>query len=115
MSVNWHQVGTDFHQKYEGTFCRFISPMSKHKEVFSINEIEVLQTTPPNLTLWNPKHGELYLKYTTEAELDFTYPDVGYFQHGKKAFRFTRNYERQWKKGICSATARILYPYNAIV
>lgn len=79
-----------------------------------VAEVSVSPKSPPDLTLYNDKAGEMYLTYNTEAELDFSFPAVGYFQMGKAAYRFQRNYERQWKKGICPATAVVTFPYNGI-
>lgn len=114
MAVNWQQVGDDFRQKYEGTFCRFVSPSSKRREVFTILQVDAHPSSPPDLTLYNSTHGHLYLKYDTEAELDFNYPDVGYFQFKNRALRFVKNYERQWRKGMCASTCRVLFPYDEL-
>lgn len=112
MSINWGQVGEDFRQKYEDTFCRYLSPLTKKNEVFYISSVEVFDDKPPVLILFNSKAGELYLNYDTEAELDFTFPETRYFQHGNKAFRFLRQHARQWKKGINNSTAKCIFPYN---
>jgi hypothetical protein len=114
MSVNWEQVGTDFKQKYEGCFCRYESPINAKKEVFQLIQVVVSGNKPPDLTLFNKRAGELFLTYSTEAELDFMFPEVGYFQHGKEALLFGKRYERQWKKGINEGTARIDFPYNDV-
>lgn len=111
MSVNWSQIGEDFSQKYESTFCRYISPIDKAKHIFQINHVEVSDEGPSEFVLFNKKHGELFLKYDTDTELDFEYPDVGYFQLGKQAHRFSRLFMRQWKKGICDSTAKMSFPY----
>lgn len=112
--LNWTQIGEDFRQKYEGTFCRFESPLTKEKEIFQIVQVVSYPTESPDLTLRNKRHGDIFLKYTTEAELDFSYPDIGYFQHRHLALRFLRQYERQWKKGICRTTTRVQCPMNEI-
>ncbi len=109
--INWVQIGEDFAQKYEGTFCRYVSPVTQIKEVFQILEIIAHADEPPSIVLFNKKHGEVYLNYTTEAELDFTFPNCGYFQHHDRALLFSRLFPRQWKKGICSATANVHLPY----
>lgn len=114
MAIDWYQLGADFQQKYEGTYCRYTSPLNKNKEVFLITLVEPSKVQAPVVSLYNEKYGELFLNYITEADLDFSFPEVGYFQNGKRALRFCRNYERQWKKGLCSATGRFIFPYDAI-
>ena len=114
MSINWQQHGQDFQQKYEGTYCRYTSPLNGKCEVFSLTSVEVHPASPPDLTLFSPKYGEIFLKYTTEAELDFTFPEIGYFSHEGKALRFMRNFERQWRKGICGGTSRVVFPYDQL-
>lgn len=109
--MDWKQMGDDFQQKYESTYCRYTSPVSGVKELFFITAVQPSNREAPSLILYNSKHGELYLKYDTEAELDFTFPDVGYFSHNGKAMLFSKLYQRQWKKGLCSATAMIIFPY----
>lgn len=113
--INWLQVGQDFQQKYEGTYCRYLSPITKQKEVFMLNMVEPLAKAPPDLTLYNDRCGELFLSYNTEAELDFSFPDIGYFQYGNRAVLFSRNYERQWKKGMCRNTVHLSFPYDDLL
>jgi hypothetical protein len=110
--VNWKQIGDDFEQKYVGCFCRYISPLSMATEVFRIMSVTSYGDAPPDLTLFNSRAGELYLSYTTEAELDFSFPSTGYFQKDDKAYFFTKRYERQWKKGLCNTTGTMRFPYN---
>lgn len=112
MSINWGQLGDDFRQKYENTYCRYLSPLTRKNEVFLISSVEVSDERPPVLTLFNKKAGELYLNYDTEAELDFTFPETGYFQHENKALRFYKQHARQWKKGVGGSTAYCAFPYN---
>lgn len=112
--MDWQQIGEDFRQKYEGTFCRYISPLTKQKEIFQVSQVRPKGNTGPDITLFNRRAGELFLNYTTDAELDFSYPECGYFQHEDKALRFYRRYERQWRKGLCPNTASIEFPYNSI-
>ena len=111
MAFDWRQLGEDFRQKYEGCFCRYRSPLTGKEEVFQIVSVEVNNNSAPNLVLHNDKHGEMFLKYTTDAELDFTFPECGYFQLDDKAIVFSRLFSRQWKKGICSGTATLTFPY----
>ena len=113
--INWLQVGTDFQQKYEGTYCRYLSPITKKKEIFMLNMVEPQAKAPPDLTLYNDRCGELFLSYNTEAELDFSFPDIGYFQCGVRAVLFSRNYERQWKKGMCRSTVFMSFPYDDLL
>ena len=111
MSINWAQISEDFRQKYEGTFCRYISPITKVKEVFSITHVDIQPYGPPNIVMVNSRAGELFLTYNTEAELDFTFPPIGCFQHGDKALLFKRLHQRQYRKGICTFTAHTEFPY----
>ena len=113
-SPDWLQIGTDFAQKYDGTFCRYVSPITRRKEVFQIIEVVPQEDTGPEMRLHNERAGELYLTYTGEAELDFTFPETRNFQCGNRVLVFYRNHERQWKKGICSGTASVFFPYNTI-
>jgi hypothetical protein len=115
MSIDWHQVGEDFRQKYEETYCRYLSPLTKKNEVFYISSVEVYDDRPPVLILFNSKAGELYLNYDTEAELDFSFPETGYFQSGNKALRFYKRHARQWKKGVSASTAQCVFPYNEFI
>src|SRR5688500_16962284 len=112
--MDWQQIGEDFRQKYEGTFCRYISPLTKQKEIFSVSQLRPKSTTGPDITLFNKRAGESFFNYTTDAELEFSYPECGYFQHEDKALRFYRRYERQWRKGLCANTALVEFPYNTI-
>lgn len=114
MADNWAQIGEDFSQKYEGTFCRYVSPISKQKEVFTVVGVHSNRDKGPDIDLFNGRVGELSLSYATEAELDFSFPEVGMFQFEKKAFRFARKFQRQWRKGVCDATADVRFPYAEI-
>lgn len=109
--MDWRQIGEDFRQKYEDTYCRYTSPLSGMKDVFHIAAVIPSAKEAPTLSLINSQHGELLLKYDTEAELDFTFPSVGYFSHKGKAVLFSRKYERQWRKGLCISTAQLIFPY----
>jgi hypothetical protein len=91
-----------------------VSPRDGEKHVFQITHVEVQDDGPSDFMIFNDKAGELYLKYDTDTELDFTFPEVGYFQHKKRAVRFARLFQRQWKKGICDATATTVFPYSRI-
>ena len=113
-TINWQRFGEDFTQKYEGTFCRYISPITDKKEVFKIYKIIPYENKGPGITLFNQRVGELYLNYSTEAELDFTFPEKTYFFHENKALLFKRLFQRQWKKGLCSSTAMVTCPYDLI-
>lgn len=110
MARDWEQIAADFQQKYQGTFCRYLSPMTGKKEVFQINAV-VFRDGPPDIHLFHPEYGEIYLKYDSDCDLDFSFPEVGYFQHKDKALLFTRRFQRQWKKGVCDATASADWPY----
>lgn len=110
----WEQLGEDFAQKYEGTYCRYLSPLTKKKEIFTITGVGVNSSKGPDLTLFNSKTGELYLNYDTDVELDFSFPEARFFQHENKAMYFHKLHQRQWKKGVCSTTARIKFPYNEL-
>lgn len=109
--LDWRQIGEDFRQKYEGTFCRYLSSNKVGKEVFQLQAVEINDNEPPSLVLFNRRHGDIFLRYDSEKTLDFTYPQSGYFQHKNKALLFGRLYERQWKKGICTTTAHVTLPY----
>lgn len=111
MKIDWLQIGEDFQQKYEQTFCRYTSPLSGKQEVFHVQRVSPRDNEAPAITIYNKKHGDVLLKYTTDAELDFTFPSCGYFAHQGKALLFNRLYTRQWKKGMCNQTAGVLLPY----
>ena len=113
--INWRQIAEDFRQRYEGTFCRYTSPYSKKQEIFQVLYVDREgHDEPPRITIHNKNNGELFLSYTTEAFLDFTFPSTGYFQHEDVALTFERVFTRQWKKGICSGTCCIRNPYSSI-
>lgn len=112
--INWAQVGEDFRQKYEGCFCRYESPINKRVEVFKILQVEGHPKKAPDLTLFNERVGDLYLTYSTEADLDFTFPECGYFQGERFAIMMSRQYARQWKKGLGDATIKIETPYDGV-
>ena len=114
MSQDWVQIGQDFQQKYQGTFCRYTSPISQHREVFAVAQVIPQAKEGPHIVLFNKRAGELFLNYNTEAELNFDYPECNNFLHDKKCYRFLRAYLRQWKKGICTQTAHVAFPYNEI-
>lgn len=113
--INWTQVGQDFSQKYIHTWCRYLSPITKQREIFYIENVTPNSGAGPSVSLYSNKHGNVYLDYCTEAELDFSYPHLQNFQHKKRAMRFVRQHERQYKKGICDATAKVVFPYAHIV
>lgn len=114
MAINWAQVGEDFEQKYLGTFCRYVSPVTKERELFSLLEVVVHDTKAPDLTLFNDRHGEIFLRYTGEAELDFTFPEMGNFQHNDRCLRLERSPARQWRKGLCPSTIKVNFPYSRL-
>ena len=112
--MDWAQVGHDFQQKYQGTYCRYKSPINGAKEVFFVHDVIPHEDKGPDISLFNERVGELYLNYETEAELDFSFPRCSNFLSDKKCFRFVKNYFRQWKKGINPQTASVVFPYNEI-
>lgn len=113
--TNWPQLGEDFRQKYEGTFCRYRSKTSPKQEVFTVMGVQPQAKEGPHITLYNGRVGDLLLKYTTEAELDFSFPRCRVFQFEKRAVWFSRKFQRQWKKGICEQTASVIFPYGTII
>jgi hypothetical protein len=114
VAINWAQVGEDFEQKYGGCFCRYLSPLNKQKEIYSITDVESHASSPPGITLYNEKNGEIFLNYTTEADLDFTFPPISNFQYKDKALRLEKAYQRQWRKGICATTLKVQFPYSGL-
>lgn len=110
---NWAQVASDFNQKYLGTLCRYQSPLTKKKEVFMVSQVHA-KDGPPDITLYSPTHGEIFISFAGDVDLDFTFPEVGYFQHKDHALKFGKNHMRQWKKGICDATAYVECPYYTL-
>ena len=114
MAIDWKAFGEDFEQKYSGSFVRYLSPLSKRKDIFVIVEVGISDRRPPDLTLFSDRHGEIYLNYNGEADLDFTFPQVGNFQHKERCLRFDKKHERQWRKGVCGNTARVSFAYNTL-
>lgn len=112
--MDYKQLGEDFRQKYEHTYCRYTSPISGREEVFYVDYVQVSHKELPTLGLVNQRAGELTLRYNGSATLNFDFPPTQYFQHQNKAIMFFRHHERQWKKGICNGTARMLFPYANI-
>lgn len=110
---DWAQVAADFNQKYLGTLCRYVSPITGIKEIFMVSQVHQ-KNGPPDITLFSQEHGEIFISYGGDVDLDFTFPDVGYFQNGNTALKFGRNHMRQWKKGLCDATAYVECPYYGL-
>lgn len=114
MALSWEQLGNDFSQKYQDTFCRYVSPLTQAKETFRIIDVHVHYDGAPDIVLHNERAGEIFLNYNTEADLDFTFPEVGCFQFKDRAVRFIRLFKRQWRKGLCSDTAKMIFPYGQL-
>ena len=113
--MNWHQLGVDFQQKYENTYCRYKSPKTDKVDIYRILAVQPYETRGPDIILCNDTVGDLRLKYQTDAELDFSFPETRYFQSPKGfALMFTRLFQRQWKKGICHTTAKMAFPYTCL-
>lgn len=107
MPFNWEQITNDFRQKFEHTFIRV-----KIKEDFEVFFVEQVQyADPPFLILRNKNRGELQLNYDTDFELNFEFPAVGLFDFNGRSYCFVRQYQRQFKRGVCNSTALILSPY----
>lgn len=107
---DWEQVTADFRQKFEHTYIRVSLKEGQPFEVFYVDR--VVQGKPTYLVLSNSNWGEIKINYDTELEVLFDFPRVGYFNFNDKyAAIFNRNFQRQWKRGLCNQTGLICFPY----
>jgi len=110
-SNNWEQIAADFRQKYEGTFIRASFKEGMPLSVYKVTK--VVDGAPPQLRLSNEEWGELRVNYDTELEINFDFPEVGYFFFDNKyAMLLTKQFYRQWKRGLCKSTVLFANPYN---
>ena len=107
--MDWDQLGKDFIQRYKDTFVR-VAFNSESK--YNVMLVEEVAENPLAVTLVNKKLGRIILNYQTDAEFNFEYPEVGYFNFRGMACIFYRLHLRQWKRGICQNTCRIINPYS---
>lgn len=111
--MNFQQISEDFRQKYEDTYVFVKYSPTKPKDLFYVSAVRhTSATTPPQLTLVNKRVGEISLTYTTECDVEFTWPNPGYFWHdGKYAVLFSRTSARQYRRGICRSNCAMVFPY----
>ena len=113
MEFDWKQITADFRQKYEETFIRVALKDNLPYEVFLVSKVNTGK--PPSLKLINEKWGDLTVNYDTDLDVNFEYPEIGYFLYQGQATLVFKTYQRQWKRGICSSTLFFCFPYMEIV
>lgn len=113
MPYNWELITQDFKQKYEGTYCYI--QLHEKNELFYLEEVEARLDSAPYLRLTNNKFGNILVKYTTEQDIDFSFPNLGVFQYNNSVLILFRNYLRQWKKGACNSTLNVIDPYAPFI
>lgn len=96
----------EFIAKYEGAWV-FANPQSGSKDLYNIIEVKTPTNKAPQIVLWNPKVGALYINLQTDIEIDFSMPVIGFFNHKGRALASKRVAARQWKRGICSSNFQI--------
>lgn len=96
----------EFIAKYEGAWV-FANPQAGKKDLYNIIEVKATPKGNPQLVLWNPKVGNLYINLQTDVEIDFSLPVIGFFNYKGRALASKRVAARQWKRGICSSNFAI--------
>lgn len=113
MALNWQQISEDYAQKYDKTWG-WVTITGKERELFYLENVE-FTGKEPFLHLRNNKNGEILLRYDTENEIEFPYPEQGVHQMDKYTVVFFRHYIRQFKKGLCNQTGSIYPPYGQFI
>jgi len=115
MATDWRQISEDFQQKFQGTYIRFSLKEGQPYQIAFVKRVNL--GNPPYLILTNESLGEWVVNYDTELDIDFQYPKTGIFflEKRKTACLFTRQFYRQWKRGLCDQTVRISCPYDSIL
>lgn len=107
--MDWELIGKDFVQKYKDTFLRVRFNENDTLHIVHVDEIEL---NPISIRVSNNKIGTIILDYQTDAEFDFTYPELGYFNYRGMAVLFDKRHQRQWRRGICDNTVAFSLPYS---
>lgn len=112
MDINYRQIADDFRQRFLGTFVHIKFKADMKPELFILRDVQD-GDAEPWLTFVNKKSGTVKLSYTTECEITFPFPKVGYFNHDSYAVLFQRLPARRYKRGICSENSVMEIPYKA--
>ena len=89
MDINYRQIADDFRQRFLSTFVHIKFKEDMKPELFILRDVQD-DEKEPWLTFVNKKSGTVRLSYTTECEITFPFPQVGYFNHDDYATLFQR-------------------------
>lgn len=112
--MNWEQLYNDFRQKYEGCYCNVLLEGYQTPRVFLLEYVEKTGKAPL-LHLRNEEFGEVILKYDdSKSDMIFALPAIGLYNYRQSVVMIRRLYQRQFRRGICSATIQAMPIYNTI-
>jgi hypothetical protein len=113
--MDWHQLFNDFRQKYEGCWCTVLIEGHTIENIFHLDLVENVPGKAPLLHLRNSQLGEIILKYDdSKSDIHFVLPSIGLYNSKTGVIMARRNYGRQWKKGLCTGTVRLISIYGLI-
>lgn len=99
----------DFARRYSQTYVRLGQASNPNKlAVVYCSDVIVQDNGEVVARMSAERRGKQFsVALPGPQKVSFEFPNIGTFQLGKQAKAFVRNPERQWRRGICSNTARI--------
>lgn len=110
MSPN--DILAEFQRKYQNSYVFVQMPDSNEDHLFFMSEVRSSKTNIGTMTLESEEFGRIQLNLGTAHSIKFKFPKVGVFQHNKNAMIFTRNPQRQWRRGLCDQNCSIYQTTN---
>jgi hypothetical protein len=113
MAVNEFE---EFRKQYEKTFIRIKFESSKDYHVVSVRQCVADDDKKPYIVVHNPKLGQCAINWNeTKQDIDYSFPQIGLFNHRDRFLMFHRFPDRQWKRGVSSGNSHIADPLRDIL
>lgn len=111
--MNVHEVVNDFARRWTGTYVWLYMENLGREVLVKITSVEEHPKKIATITITSKEYGDMKLNFGSDASrLKFKYPPVGVFQHGTDAVMMQRRPARQWRRGLCSDNANLIYTHR---
>lgn len=105
----------EFKKQYEKTFTRIKFEGQEDYHVVFVKQCEVGDGDKKYIVLYNPKIGSTMVNWKdSKQNMDYSFPEIGLFNHKESFLFFHRFPERQWKRGIVGTNAEVNDPLYAV-
>lgn len=114
--MSLQQLIQDFEKRYNRTWVWVRFAENGPEYICFIDNVQYDESLDDGLIfLTNSKFGQMQIKYKASgAELDFRWPQTGYFQYKNCAIYAHRGHDRQWKRGICKGNFTVSSVFSSV-